>query len=379
MKFLRFPHLSNLSALNQRRASRSLPEFEINISSKALVQALSRLNMLAYPGVKDNGRDTYFPSKSTMDPVYTAGDGLFGSSNDRDKELAYLQTLHDTIQAEVTNTPGAQWDYKHMPQSAFDTIGVAALEFDRGNLTVVVFRGSYSPGDFTNIVNWIYDWILGSMTARMKEAWTSDAGLEWDSELSSRADQSSLKQVLAIQASVLFSSPFGSTSFASNLASAAGQIANFSLSEDEAGRVGYWPIVRKIADDARAAARARGHALLFSGHSQGGSNAQLASMYLRKRYGEVYNGTTFAATGTQCFARRLSTGANLLGLRIPLPSTPQAVSPRPHFTCAVSLRLPLAVAAAPAPVSSARAWRMVGVQNAVQGRGAGGTGDGTLW
>jgi hypothetical protein len=299
----------------------SLPEIDSYMTSKAMVQALSRLNMLAYPGVKDSAHDTYFPSKSTMDPVYAAGDGLFGVGNDRDKELAYLQALHDTIQAEVTNTPGAQWAYNFMPKSALDTIGVAALEFARGNLTVIVFRGSYTPGDFTNIVGWTLDWILGSMTSRMKEAWTSDAGLAWDSELSSRADQSTLKQELAIQASVLFSSPFASTSFAPDLAAAARQIANFTMTQDEAGRYGYWPIVRRIADDARASARAGGRALLFSGHSQGGSDAQLASMYLRKRYGEVYNGTTFAATGAQCFARRLATGADLLGPP-PTPSHP---------------------------------------------------------
>jgi hypothetical protein len=300
----------------------SLPEFETRVSSKAMVQTLSRLNMLAYPELKAVGGDTWFPPNSIIDPVYAAGEGIFGGSNDRDKEMAYLQTLRETIIAEVKNTPGAHWDYKYTPKSAFDTIGVAALEFTRGNLTVIVFRGSRTTGDGNNIFNWIIDWVLGSMTARMKEAWTSDAGLAWDSELSSRADQGTLKQVLAIQTAALFLTPFLSTSFASNLAAAVSQIANFSLSQDEASRVGYWPIVRKIADDARAAARARGHELHFSGHSQGGSNVQLASMYLRKRYGEVYNGTTFAATGTQCAARRLSTGGNFLGAAPLLPAPP---------------------------------------------------------
>jgi len=41
------------------------------------------------------------------------------------------------------------------------------------------------------------------------------------------------------------------------------------------------------------------HRLLMSGHSQGGTRAALVSMYLRRRYGVMYNATTFAATGPQ--------------------------------------------------------------------------------
>ncbi len=239
-----------------------------------------------------------------------------------EKELSNLQALHDTIAAEIASTPGAHWNYKFTPDTANDTIGVAALEFTRGNLTVLVFRGSYSPGDFSNIKNWIYDWVFAAMSARMKDAWVREAGLPWDAELSAREGQSTFKQALALQAFRWITSPYMSSSFASDLARAAGRIANFSFAGGEEETLGYWPIVRRIVDDARTAARDRGHELHLSGHSQGGSHAQLASMYLRRRYGEAHNGTTFGATGAACFARRLASGASLLGLTLPLHPAP---------------------------------------------------------
>jgi hypothetical protein len=56
-----------------------------------------------------------------------------------------------------------------------------------------------------------------------------------------------------------------------------------------------------------------GQSLLLTGHSQGGTRAALASMYLRKRTGVSYETVSFAATGAACMARRLyNTGANFL-------------------------------------------------------------------
>ena len=310
----------------------NLPVFDSHVPSKTLVVALSRLNLLAYPGALAPGSKNPFPSKAVMEQIYTAGDGILEGNNEMDKELVNLQALHDTIAAEIAATPGAHWNYKFTPDIANDTIGVAALEFTRGNLTVLVFRGSYSPGDFSNIKNWIYDWVFAAMSARMKDAWVREAGLPWDAELSGREGQSTFKQVLALEAFRWITSPYMSKPFASDLARAAGRIANFSFAGGEEGTLGYWPIVRRIADDARAAARARGHELHLSGHSQGGSHAQLASMYLRKRHGEVRNGTTFGATGAACFARRLASGASLLGSahQRPLPPPPLELDSSAH-------------------------------------------------
>jgi hypothetical protein len=288
-----------------------------------------------------------FPSKDVMGPIYAAGDGIWGGSNDLDKEMTNIQAMKDSIAAEIANTPGAQWNPKFTPDSANDTIGVAALEFTRGNLTVLVFRGTYSPGDNANIRNWIYDWVFSALSARMKDAWVREAGLPWDSELRDREGQDTFKQTMALQALRWISSPYLSKGFASDLARAAARMANFSFAGGEEGSLGYWPIARRIADEARAAARARGHALHLSGHSQGGSNAQLVSMYLRKRYGEVVNGTTFGATGSACFARRLASGANLLGApRLPTrtqthPAPSHPFAPPPQRATRPRAALPL--------------------------------------
>jgi hypothetical protein len=301
LKFTKFPHLQSLSSLNERRTLLNLPVYDSHVHSKTLVVALSRLNLLAYPGPLDPGAKIPFPKKEVLAQVYAAGDAIWGANNDMDKELANLQALDDTIAAEISSTPGAQWNYKFTPNSANDTIGVAALEFARGNLSVLVFRGSYSPGDFSNINNWVYDWIFDAMSARMKDAWVREAGLPWDAELSDREAQSTFKQTLALQAFRWTTSPYMSKSFAGDLLSAATRIANFSYANGEEGTLGYWPIVRRIADDARAAARARGHTLHLSGHSQvwmlPNPKSTQASLLLLRPFASRVHGVLFCGAG----------------------------------------------------------------------------------
>ena len=53
--------------------------------------------------------------------------------------------------------------------------------------------------------------------------------------------------------------------------------------------------------------------MVLTGHSQGGTRAQLASMYLQKEYGIQVPTVSFAATGAACMARQLfDTSGNLL-------------------------------------------------------------------
>jgi len=76
------------------------------------------------------------------------------------------------------------------------------------------------------------------------------------------------------------------------------------IDADEVGRTAYWEFTKAIADSVRdsVSASARGP-LYLTGHSQGGSRANLVSMYFEKRYNDVINTTTFGAMGGSCFAR----------------------------------------------------------------------------
>jgi hypothetical protein len=310
MKFTENPHLSTLEGLNSRRKLLQMSELGATLTSRAQILALAKLNFLAYPGDRDEIINGYY-GPEIVDPIYKAGDGAFGSN--LTSELDKIEAMHKVIEAEVNQTAGASWAYKNTPNTARKTIGVAALEFTRGNLTLLVFRGTFTPGDYNNINNWIIEWVLGSMTAHMKRVWTDQAGLDWGPDLQDKAQQSTFKQTMVINAVVAAMSPFLSSAFPSDLAAAVAGLANLSFSAADAARLGYWPLDKLIADSARAAAAARGGELRLSGHSQGGTRAQLVSMYLRKRYGETYPGITFGATGAMCLARRLGSGADLLG------------------------------------------------------------------
>ena len=279
LKFTEHPHLNSLETMNKRRKLLQIPELGGTLNSRAQILALAKLNFLAYPGTRDETTNAYYPS-DVVDPIYKAGDGSFGSN--LTSELDEIQAMHNAIEAEVTKTTGATWAYKYTPDSARDTIGVAALEFTRGNMTVLIFRGTFSPGDYANINNWVVDWVFGSMTAQMKRMWIDQAGLDWGQDLQAREQQSTLKQSTTLYLLVTLFSPFFSTSFPADLAAAASKVPNASLTASDAARVGYWFLDKLIADTARQAAAARGGPLLLSGHSQGGTRAQLISMYLRR-------------------------------------------------------------------------------------------------
>mmetsp|Transcript_59071 Transcript_59071/g.144909 ORF Transcript_59071/g.144909 Transcript_59071/m.144909 type:complete len:573 (+) Transcript_59071:106-1824(+) len=327
LKFDRNPHLLSLETLNARRRLLSipLPDLSASVSSAEKVISLSKLSLLAYPGAKNPSFSDYYYSQATLDPIYAAGDGIFESSNTRDGELQAMQDLWNTVNAELNasvvldNATATAAYYPDGVGGAESDIGVAALEFKRGNTVVMVFRGTVTAGDFSHIELWLFDWVLERMTAQMKKMWVEDAGLVWGDVQKERESEDTTIATTAIRAQTWFL-PSG---FGSNLAAASNKIDGLTVSEDEASKYGYWPITKMIADDLHAAVTASGEELIFSGHSQGGTRASLVSMYLRKKYSVSYDATVFSSTGPQCFPRLLGSDTNLLDDVNPYISHPQ--------------------------------------------------------
>jgi hypothetical protein len=48
---------------------------------------------------------------------------------------------------------------------------------------MLVFRGSYSNGDFDNILKWMKDWILEKMEKTVLDSWTETLGKELTEEV----------------------------------------------------------------------------------------------------------------------------------------------------------------------------------------------------
>ena len=69
---------------------------------------------------------------------------------------------------------------------------------------------------------------------------------------------------------------------------------------------GYWPVTKAvIAEVRRTMALTTDSRLLLSGFSQGGGRAQLARMYMEKKFSEKPVVITFGAVGAACFPRDL--------------------------------------------------------------------------
>ena len=74
------------------------------------------------------------------------------------------------------------------------------------------------------------------------------------------------------------------------------------LTEEEAFARGYWTITKALVDHVYGDTAAS-ESLLLTGHSQGATRAQFASMYLREKEGVAIPTLSFAATGAACSAR----------------------------------------------------------------------------
>ena len=68
-------------------------------------------------------------------------------------------------------------------------------------------------------------------------------------------------------------------------------------------KTGYWEITKSIVKEVFADTTARKQSFLITGHSQGGTRAALASMFLEKIMGLRIPTVTFAATGPMCVAQ----------------------------------------------------------------------------
>ena len=330
------------------------------IPSKERTLLLLRLNIAGYPTCKEKFRHYHnempgskgkelscsFP-KDVLEPIFQNNESIYGEYIAGGRSINSLQDENTATQKwELDNwnlltantsssississsnnnkTYNFIFTDRSIPQdtSKFD-IGVSAIEWnidndhnydnsrdDGGGTSILVFRGTYSPGDYDNIEHWMMDYILEKSTDRMKQAWVDDSGLPWTSEMQSRLHDDTIDR-LEIRAFLRLKGQ----EFPKNLIDAIS--SNEALQElllDSSGdgltlqdevETGYWKLTKHIVDEVYARAFSQNRTLVISGHSQGGTRAQLASMYLHHKHGVKIPTVSFAATGSACVARHL--------------------------------------------------------------------------
>jgi len=281
-----------------------------------------RLNLAAYPQCSEKLQHGHLCSYSedTLKKVLENGQSLYGSNKTTfEDEIAAVKDFESRnwkLLERLQEQNKLSFRHRSIPEETAEyDIGVSAMEWEVANTTtILVFRGTFTHGDYANIGHWVTDYALEKSTNRMKEAWVRDAGLEWTKEMQDRTDNhDDTWEKVAIRARQLFLNEEKFPEELENILASNKSLEETGLTLEDARQTGYWKLTKFIVDQVYRETTAKNRTLVLTGHSQGGTRAQLASMYLQKEYGVQIPSISFAATGAACMARLLfDTGANLL-------------------------------------------------------------------
>lgn len=328
LRFDAHPHL-----LDSRRLAEDLPEFTSNNSQNSAdrVFTLLKLNMLAMKTMRyacDYGSDR--PCQSFSEKTYSElianGDMMYApNGTKREDDWDGMDVLTNAIEREVNGTDGVNTSFIYMPPSIGEfKNGWGALEFVRGDVTVLAFRGSYNDGEFENVQNFHFDYILERMTAKLKYMWTDLAGLPWGPEQQDREDNGDLGIRISMRTVFQNNNPW-TEGMATKVYNAVKDdkddeennkyLKDVDYSLEDAKNYAYWPLTRHFLDiylANRTSTNSTNSPLMFSGFSQGGTRAQLATMYARTKKNQDIHSLTFGATGARCASKLLWSNKNLL-------------------------------------------------------------------
>jgi hypothetical protein len=197
----------------------------------------------------------------------------------------------------------ASWERLHNPIDKYnngkmESVGVSMGVYEAVDGTqFFVFRGTYSMGDFENVLRMIKDWTIENTRDDIINAWV-DAGQNVTSEMEDREDDGFLEEC-SLRAGATYLSYTGSLKLS---------MAVDDVSYEDIRKHGYWPLTKMMVRTLLPVDRdvTKDPTIYITGHSQGGSRASLVSMWLEKEDGEKYKTYSLSPIGVQCFSRQLS-------------------------------------------------------------------------
>jgi len=324
---------------------RDIPYFSSQTNSRDRVITLAKLNLLAYDRNKyDDFENSQYP-RDQMEKFLSEGESIFGPDIlDHEDEYEASEKLYNLVQGQVNTAkepslkfPKSTSERVYWPETQINddghldlgAAGIAALEFKRWSaidnlsVTVLVFRGTVTSGDRENVVNWVHDFVTnGGMTKRMKEMWVDEAKLEWTEKMEDRTKQISF---YASAATCIYNDMFDDA-FSSEVTVPK---TDYHLESVEYYKTGYWGVTKQLVDKSYSELNMNRNndytrsALILTGHSQGGTRAALASMYMKKKKNLDITTVTFGSTGPQCMARLLHSNYDMLDDVDPYVNHPQ--------------------------------------------------------
>lgn len=180
---------------------------------------------------------------------------------------------------------------------------------DEKDNSVLVFRGTFSSGDFANIAMFLAGWFADRTIQGMRRTWeffSRENGL-WSKVEEERAG---VYGILS-RGALTLGTWLQARTFATTMHERFG-----SVSAETFSKLGYWPVQKALVDRLLDEDVPDMDKVKFSGQSQGGAIAALMSMYVAKSRGQKIDTVTFSAVGGACWARELGwpdqDGANYL-------------------------------------------------------------------
>jgi hypothetical protein len=206
-------------------------------------------------------------------------------------------------------------------------VGVYYAVYKSFSDTVIVFRDTQTDGDYANLMEMHSEWFLQRQQSQILRNWQAATRLDVRVDAASdsandRLVKSQIRSRLAedsLHAEALARVKLAHWKATQNydwLLLGLGWQNRFDLMQN-----GYWPLTKEVlnhcldmesnvlgespsSDWANIREGRRG--LYFSGFSQGGSRAAMASMYLKKQFNVTAPAISFGGPGMQCALRQLS-------------------------------------------------------------------------
>jgi len=268
------------------------------MSERERVLLFAKLNMAVYPRYESD-------LKSWGANVFEGGDGRYVPS-DSESESAVRLEIYNNVTKDL-NVQG-EWNVSISPDQEVinhDSCGVVMGEFYSMDMTVLVFRGSIGFCDNHNMNTWVRNWFLNKMGPVYYDLWES-LGLEITSAMKKRSESDDTFYRFLLR--------YGTDSITKKTFPNTLRSEGADLTVSQIRETGYWELTKEMVRQILPSDRDTSleEQIYLTGHSQGGTRAQLVAMWLEKEDGVQYPTYTFGAPGTQCFTRRTTFGGDFL-------------------------------------------------------------------
>ena len=270
------------------------------------IKVMVSLNLVSYPSINE-----LFYAKEPINLIYESNDNYYGSKEDQIiyEKITYKNAFEDIEsyaksknQTYVLNQhllSDVVYNYSYTNYLLdVEKLGQLWLEYETKDEYILVFRGSYSEADFSNVLIFGKEWLFNSVdesTYNLYRDLYNNLNLTLDIDEPTKSDLNKFTMRLALNAESTYSNTYDYTDDLKKYIP--------ESTKSEWNKYGYYLIIKKIIDDIVSSGKLLNKKVYITGHSQGGYHSQIASAYLSSKYKIYADVITFNSIGTKCTGR----------------------------------------------------------------------------